>query len=219
MKNRKALILLLTANAISGFAQGISMLAIPWYFAHILKDGSSFGVVYAVTTLLTLFWSLYAGTLVDKFSRKTIFLTLSVVCFVLLSVIASSGYYFGQVPIVLIALAFCATIFNYNLHYPTLYAMGQEMSEVKNYGKTNSLIEIIGQSTSVFSGVAAAILLTGINFPLLRSLGIEATTYPRSGLFKKKAANFLFWKCFLFDFCHSVNSCTSTDASLCYQLP
>ena len=32
MKNRQAISLLFLSNIISGFAQGISMIAIPWYF-------------------------------------------------------------------------------------------------------------------------------------------------------------------------------------------
>ena len=36
MKNSNAIILLFTANIISGLAQGISMIAIPWYFVEIV---------------------------------------------------------------------------------------------------------------------------------------------------------------------------------------
>ena len=32
-------------------------------------------------------------------------------------------------------LVFGITIFNYNVHYPNLYAFGQEITEPKNYGK------------------------------------------------------------------------------------
>lgn len=173
MKNKKALTLLFTANAISGFAQGISMLAIPWYFADVLHDSASFGIIYSITTLATLFWGLYSGTLIDRFPRKNIFLALCASGFIILTTVASIGYYLGEVPTILVALVFCATIFNYNMHYPNLYAFGQEITEKENYGKTNSLIEIIGQSTSVLSGAFAALLLTGINNELLNSLGLD----------------------------------------------
>lgn len=173
MKNKKALTLLFTANAISGFAQGISMLAIPWYFADVLHDSASFGIIYSITTLATLFWGLYSGTLIDRYPRKNIFLVLCTCSFFILSLVSFSGFYYGEIPTVLIALVFCATIFNYNIHYPNLYAFGQEITEKENYGKTNSLIEIIGQSTSVLSGAFAAILLTGINQDLLNSIGLN----------------------------------------------
>jgi hypothetical protein len=61
-------------------------------------------------------------------------------------------------------------LFNYNIHYPTLYAFGQEITEKHLYGKTNSLLEIMGQSTNVLSGAGAVMLIEGINFSFL---GIE----------------------------------------------
>ena len=74
MKNKQAITLLFIANIISGFAQGISMLAIPWYFADILGMSSTYAKGYAVLTFISLFWSLYSGTLFDRYSRKKLFL-------------------------------------------------------------------------------------------------------------------------------------------------
>ena len=36
------------------------------------------------------------------------------------------------------SLGFGTTMFHYNIHYPNLYAFGQEISEPKDYGKLNS---------------------------------------------------------------------------------
>lgn len=177
MKNKKALYLLFAANGISGIAQGISMLAIPWYFTSIINDSETFGLIYAATTIITLFWGLYAGTLIDRYSRKTIFLSICVISFFILLGVALTGFYLGEVPIYLIALVFCFTIFNYNIHYPTLYAFGQEITEKENYGKTNSLIEITGQLTSIISGVFAAILLTGVNQEFLNQVGLSFLSF------------------------------------------
>lgn len=163
MKNRRALILLLTANAISHFAQGISMLAIPWYFAKVFDASSTFALIYSIATFLTLFWGLYAGTLIDRFPRKNIFLSITAVSAVVLLSVASYGYSTGMVPQALVALVFCFTIFNYNIHYPTLYAFGQEITEKKNYSKTNSLLEVMGQSVNVLSGAIAVLLIEGIS--------------------------------------------------------
>ena len=73
---------------------------------------------------------------------------------------------------VLIGLVFCTTLFIYNVHYPTLYAFGQEISEKENYGKMNSFIEVQGQATSVISGAFAAILITGVDQQLLSDIGL-----------------------------------------------
>ena len=42
MKNKQAIILLFAANIISGLAQGISMIAIPWYFVKIVAKPEVF---------------------------------------------------------------------------------------------------------------------------------------------------------------------------------
>ena len=163
MKNKKALYLLLSANAVSHMAQGISMLAIPWYFAKHLDAASTFAIIYSIATFLTIFWGLYAGTLIDRFPRKNIFLGICAVSASVLLSVSSLGYYSGEIPAFFIALVFCFTIFNYNIHYPTLYAFGQEITEKENYAKTNSLLEVIGQSTNVLSGAIAILLIEGLD--------------------------------------------------------
>ena len=172
MQNKSALYLLIASNAVSGFAQGISMLAVPWYFSDILGDSSTFGAIYAAATFLTLFWGLYVGTLVDRYPRKKIFLLINLAGAIIIGSVAVSGFYYGTVPMPLVGVVFCTTLFIYNVHYPTLYAFGQEITEKKNYGKINSLLEIQGQATSVLSGAFAAILITGVNHEFLDNLGL-----------------------------------------------
>jgi MFS family permease len=173
MQNKSALYLLIAANAVSGFAQGISMLAIPWYFSDILGASSTFGIIYGTATFLTLFWGLYVGTLVDRYPRKNIFLFITLAGALIIGSVAATGFYLGEVPTPLIGVVFCATMFIYNVHYPTLYAFGQEITEKKNYGKINSIIEVQGQATSVLSGAFAAILITGVNQQFLSDLGLS----------------------------------------------
>ena len=171
MKNKQAVTLLFIANIISGFAQGISMLAIPWYFADIIKLPSTYAIAYAILTFLSLFWSLYSGTLIDKYSRKKMFLYSNLCCAILTGSIAGYGIYHQETPWILAILVFGITMFHYNIHYPNLYAFGQEISDPKDYGKLNSYIEIQGQSTSIFAGGFAALLLTGTNNNELNLLG------------------------------------------------
>ena len=174
MKNKQAIILLFLANIISGIAQGISMIAIPWYFVKIVARPEVFANSYLLITFLTLFWGLYAGTLIDRYSRKKIFIIINVVCGILIGAIAFYGNYVSFLPDILVILVFGITIFNYNVHYPNLYALGQEITEPKNYGKLNSYIEVQGQVTSVLAGAFAAILLTGTNN---NSLAIGGLTF------------------------------------------
>lgn len=76
------------------------------------------------------------------------------------------GYFKGDIPMFWVAFVFCFTLFNYNIHYPTLYAFGQEITEKEQYSKTNSLLEVIGQSTNVLSGAMAVLLIEGVNWEI-----------------------------------------------------
>lgn len=173
MKNKKAIGLLFLANIISGFAQGISMIAIPWYFVSNLNMGETYAMSYALLTFLSLFWGLYSGTLIDKYCRKKLFLYSNLTCALIIGGIALYGIQVGQTPWILALAVFGTTMFHYNIHYPNLYAFGQEISEPKNYAKLNAYIEIQGQSTSIVAGGFAAILLTGTSGGMLNLLGLK----------------------------------------------
>ena len=161
MKNKKAISLLFLSNIISGFAQGISMIAIPWYFVEVVGRPEVFATAYLFITFATLFWGLYAGTLIDRYSRRNLFILINLVCGLIIGAVAISGFFSSNMNDLLVILVFATTIFNYNVHYPNLYAFGQEITEKSNYGKLNSYIEIQGQSTSILAGAFAALLLTG----------------------------------------------------------
>ena len=163
MKNSRAIFLLLLANSISGVAQGISMLAIPWYFTAIIHQETLFGQVYFIVTSISLVWGLYAGTLVDRYSRKKIFLVINGVGLCILTSIAATGFSNGSLPWYLVALAFGNTMFIYNIHFPNLYAFAQEITPRENYSRITSLLEIQGQLTFAIAGGLAAILLKGLD--------------------------------------------------------
>lgn len=175
MKNRKALILLFTANAISGFAQGLSMLAIPWYFAQ-LDISSQFNLLFGMVTCANIFWGLFAGTLVDRFNRKSLFLTTNAVEGSILLLVAINGWWTGSLPLSLIMIVFAITVFGYRLHYPNLYAFAQEITSPEHYTKVTSYIEIVGQATNVIAGALAVLLLEGVELelPLVGVVNIEA---------------------------------------------
>jgi MFS family permease len=162
VKNQRSLQLLFTANGISGFAQGISMLAIPWYFTK-TQSGTYFNVSYGIITAIVLFFGLYAGTLVDRFSRKANFLGNNVVCGTLIFAIALAGYLNNELNDFWVMAVFGITMLNYNIHYPTLYAFGHEITEPQHYNKVNANIEVVGQSTSILSGAFAALLIEGVS--------------------------------------------------------
>ena len=175
MKNQQALFLLFTANAISGFAQGVSMLAIPWYFAK-LDISSKFNLLFGIVTFANIFWGIYAGTLVDRFNRKKLFLATNMVEGLVLVLVATSGWLSGSLPLLLIMIVFAITVFGYRMHYPNLYAFAQEITSPEHYTRVTSYIEIVGQATNVIAGALAVVLLEGVDvqLPILGRIQIEA---------------------------------------------
>jgi len=174
MKNLSAILLLFTANIVSGIAQGISIIAIPWYFAQ-RDDMTTFGLIYLVITAISILWGPYSGTLVDRFNRKYIFLALTTVCGLLVFSIAAYGFTQGELPWYLVGLVFAITFLNFNLHYPNLYAFVQEITERSYRGSITSYIEIQGQLTTVLSGAGAALLLEGTRNGVLNIFGFEVS--------------------------------------------
>ncbi len=202
MKNRSALFLLFAANSVSGASQGLLMIAVPWYFASQLDRAGLFGTIYMAVTVGSLFWGLYAGALVDRHDRRRIFLACSAVGMLVSGGMAAIGFQQGTVPIPAAAAAFAVTIFIFNIHYPNLYAFGQEITAPKDYGRITSWLEVQGQLTNAFAGALGALLLEGFTlgtlrlggwswtldwtvrpWPLHRILLLDAGTYALAGVF------------------------------------
>lgn len=161
MTNKKTLAILLTANGVSSFAQGFTMMSIPYYFNKI-DNYSFFSLSLTIITLVSLFWALYAGSIIDGFNRKDVFLGTNFVGGIVILSIASLGFKEGELTNILIILVYALTMFGYVIHYPNLYAFSQELSEPKDYTKITSLIEIVGQSTVMGSAIMGTMLLKGI---------------------------------------------------------
>ncbi len=137
------------------------MIAIPWYLLKEPDGKLLVTTLSATVTLASMFWGLYAGTLIDRYNRKKIFLSLNVVdAFVLLG-ISAIGFYWGGLPFALVATVYTATIFTYNIHFPNVYAFVQELFEPSMYSKVNSALEIQHQTTSFLGMMIGGFLLDG----------------------------------------------------------
>lgn len=139
------------------------MLAIPWYFA---RQGlsSNFNLIFGLVTLANLFWGLYAGTLVDRFRRKGLFLATNLIEGIVVLIIALIGLFNASLSTGLIIVVFATTIFGYRMHYPNLYAFSQEITPPAYYTKVTSYIEIVGQTSNVLAGALAVVLLEGVHY-------------------------------------------------------
>ncbi|MDX1684103.1 MAG: MFS transporter [Saprospiraceae bacterium] len=160
MKNRHSILLLLLANFISAVSQGMSMIAIPWYFTSI--DGmAQFGWIYVLTNVMAFFWVPYSGLLTDRFERRKILMVVMGILGAIILSVGLLGIKLDGLPWLVVASVFVLTFLNYNIHFPTLYALVQEMTELKYYGRIASVIEIQGQTAMISAGAIAAILLSG----------------------------------------------------------
>jgi len=146
------------------------MIAIPWYFAQ-KEMLSYFGGIYILTNIIVLFWMPISGSIVDKYDRKKIFLVLTIIVGCTIGVISYLGYSLGELPPLIVASVFMVTFLNYNIHYPCLYAFVQEITEGKYYSKISSLLEIVGQSTTIIAGAFATLLLEGTTDGFLTIFG------------------------------------------------
>ncbi|HLF64596.1 MAG TPA: MFS transporter [Saprospiraceae bacterium] len=174
MQNLRALSILFVANFISGVAQGISMLAIPWYFAR-SEDMATFGIIFLLTNCVSLLWMPYAGVLVDRYNRKGILLLMSVTGFAVMGASAVSGLT-REVPVWVAAIAFMYTFFHFNIHYTNLYAFVQEITEERHYARITSAMEVIHQLTTMLAGAAGAMLLEGTPDGILNVFGVHVQT-------------------------------------------
>ncbi len=178
MKNTRAIFLLLMANSISGVSQGISLLAVPWYFTGIINREDLFGPIYFVITAISLVWGLYAGTLIDRYSRKNIFLVINLAGLAILTTVSALGFVNHSLSWFMVAAVFATTVFVYNIHFPNLYAFAQEITVKEDYARVTSLLEIQGQITYTTAGAMAAMLLSGFDGNI--SLGRFNFSFPFS---------------------------------------
>ncbi len=165
--------------------QGISALAIPWYVVKDLGLSSTWGIIYLLVTAIVLFWGIYAGSLIDRYSRKVILISNPFFCGILL-IILSFLFEHGMSNLMLCSFCFLCIFLSYSLHFPNLYAVCQEMASKNSYGKMNSILEIQGQFSLIVAGSIAAFLMHGAPdgiWPILGTklnIGIVFKSWPIS---------------------------------------
>ncbi len=146
------------------------MLAIPWYFAQQDQLGL-FGIVYLITNILSMFWVPVSGSIVDKYDRKKVFLFITMIGGCILGTVTTLGYSLGELPLLIVGSVFMTTFLHYNIHYPCLYAFVQEITERKYYARMTSVLEIVGQLTTIMAGALATLLLEGTQNGQLKVFG------------------------------------------------
>ena len=157
----KRIPLLLISVITCSLAQGLTIIAIPWYFTDELNLSSQFSLLYGLVTLIGLFWGLYAGVIIDTCNRKKILLYINWISMFIFGAIGTSKYFLGTLNPFLIFFGFATCSFYYTIFFPNLYALAQELTQKKEYIKINSLIEVFFQTTSIIAAIMCGLLLSG----------------------------------------------------------
>ncbi len=160
-KNYKSITLLLISIITCSLAQGLTIIAIPWYFTDELNLSSQFSLFYGIVTLLGLLWGLYAGVIIDTFNRKKILLYLNWTSTFIFAALGATTYFLDKLNPIFIFLGFATCSFYYIIFFPNLYALAQELTQKKEYIKINSWIEVFFQTTSIIAATICGLLLSG----------------------------------------------------------
>ena len=173
MKNKKAILYVFLANAISGISQGMMMIAITWYINNTIDQPDLYNALFLGSSILSVFWGPYAGSLIDRYDRRKVMITINILGGLYMMMCASTALVFNEVPVYLVCGIFIMTVVFYNVHFPNLYAFLQEIVPPKHYGKITSAVEIQNQLAFVLSGGLAALLLEGVPVHILEVLGLQ----------------------------------------------
>lgn len=162
------------SNLFSGFGQGMTMIGISWYLVESTGSASLLGSTMLLSSILTLLVGPYSGTLIDRYSRKTILQMEQLGGFAVLALLAVWGFW-GSYHEWMLVLLYMATLFMFQIHEPAQAAFVQETFPPKHYKAINSSLEIENQTALVLAGGFAGIILG--KFGLHVVLLFNALTY------------------------------------------
>jgi len=156
----------LLADLISQFGAGMTMSAMSWFILD--KSGSNqlVAAAFGVNILSGILMSIFAGTIVDKFSKKTtvIFSLLLRAVLVTAPMILLSLYGFNKYFLFLLALN---NGLGWNLYFPASKGLLQEITSKKDLIKMNSGAEITMQVGLFSAGAVAGGLYKVFGFNLI----------------------------------------------------
>ncbi|KGX91875.1 MFS transporter [Pontibacillus marinus] len=164
-----------TANLVSHIGTGLTMIGVPWFLVN--QDGGEqlLGVITLITTILGFFISPYAGVLIDRFHRVSLHRGYDLAGFFLLTGLGIAGWYIEEYSSLLLMVIFLVSILYNMFHYPTIFAISQEIFSKKNFGKINSVMEVQGQAGTMLAGAVGTILITA--FGLKTILILDGITF------------------------------------------
>lgn len=149
---------LFLSNLFSGVGQGMTMIGISWYMIELTGTARLLGSTMIISAILTLLIGPFAGTMIDRFSRKAILQFEQLAGFTVLLTVSVWGW-LGTYSEWMMVFIYLSSIFIFYMHESAQSAFVQEIFEPKLYGSINSFLEIENQTALVLSGALAGILL------------------------------------------------------------
>lgn len=167
--------LILAANLLSSVGSGITMVAIPWLLVSERDGAIIFGYATIVMTMINFIMAPFIGQWVDRFPRKKILMIGELVGFLMVLLFAITGFLGIEYGIWHYMILYGTGSFYYNLFYPGMFALNQEIFPKSVYKSLNGAMEIQGQLSSVIAGALAALLIGKIKLEWM--LLFDALTY------------------------------------------
>ncbi len=178
-KNRD-IFLLWVGQFISHIGDSIYMIALPWLILDYTGSKTSTALVTASTYLPTLIFGLFAGTIVDRFSRKAIMMIsdlLRAITVILIPIFIITG---NQSTLIIGVVAFFLSTFG-TLFYPARDSLIPSLVNSKDLPLVNSLISTSGQLSHLIAPLIAGLLVGVVG--LTHLFTIDSITFIISFIF------------------------------------
>ena len=167
MLKEKNILLLVCANFFASVAMGITSIGVAWIIVDRAGGEKLLGSATIFITLIIFLSAPYVGVIVDKFSRKNIYLANQLIGAVIVLPIGIYGLMSDHYQTWQLLMLYFSSFIYYAVHYPNLLAFVQEIFPENHLNKLNGLLEIESQSSSVVAGGAAGILFGVFDYAFL----------------------------------------------------
>jgi MFS family permease len=151
--------LVLAANLLSSIGSGITMIAIPWLLVSGEGGAVLFGYATIIMTIINFIMAPFIGQWVDRFSRKKLLVFGELAGFLVVLLFSIAGFLGMDYGYWHYMLLYGTGSFYYNLFYPGIFALNQEIFPKSVYKSLNGAMEIQGQLSSVIAGAISAMLI------------------------------------------------------------
>jgi MFS family permease len=161
------------ADTMYNIGTGILLIGLNWYILEASGKNSEVGILMAIGLVSGFIASLFAGTIADRFNRRSVMVFLNIVRIIFLSGMIFLLYigYKNLFLIYIISVINCA---GWTMFLPASRGLIQEIFSKKDLIKGNSLIEISTQFGSVIAALLCGFVYKLFGFNAILGINIVA---------------------------------------------